>query len=112
MKVYDKVRVTRDKESYNADNIYKGDIGTIWFAEIRFNTFAVYFEKPTAKVDFTLCDIDIADLELVEDGESTDNEILEELPTPDPRWWCKVENGYILNLLGEKKNKIPYDYNS
>ena len=112
MKIYDDVRVTNDKEEYALHNIHKGDIGTIWFSEIRHNTFAVYFEKPSARLDFTLCDIDITDLELVTDGGTTDKEILEGLPTPDPRWWCKVEKGYILNLLGEKKNKIPYDYNS
>lgn len=27
-------------------------------------------------------------------------------------WWCKVEDGYIVNLKGEKKNKTPYDYDS
>ncbi len=112
MKIYDKVKVINNKDVYNLNNIYKGDVGTIWFAEIRSGAFAVYFEKPTAKVDFTLCNIDIADLKLVEDGGMTDKDILEDLPSPDPRWWCKVENGYILNLLGEKKNKIPYDYNS
>ena len=42
----------------------------------------------------------------------TDAEIQESLPKQDPRWWCKVENGFIMNLLGEKKNKIPYDYDS
>ena len=26
--------------------------------------------------------------------------------------WCKVEDGYIINLKGEKKNKIPFDYES
>ena len=35
-----------------------------------------------------------------------------DLPLNNPKCWCKVENGYILNLLGEKKNSIPYDYNS
>jgi len=37
---------------------------------------------------------------------------LEDLPGNDPNWWCKVEDGYITNLKGERKNKIPYDYNS
>ena len=44
--------------------------------------------------------------------ELTDDDILEDLPQNAPRWWCKVEDGYILNLLGEKKNKEPYKYNS
>ena len=42
----------------------------------------------------------------------TDEAILEDLPNHDPEWWCKVEDGYIWNLKGEKKNKIPYDYDS
>lgn len=56
--------------------------------------------------------VDIKDLEFVEDGGADDEFILENLSGNDPRWWCKVEDGYILNLLGERKNKIPYDYNS
>ena len=42
----------------------------------------------------------------------TDKDILNSLPANNPAWWCKVENGYILNLLGQKKNKIPYDYST
>lgn len=42
----------------------------------------------------------------------SDEDILEDLPGHDPAWWCKVEDGYILNLKGERKNKIPYDYDS
>ena len=38
--------------------------------------------------------------------------ILNDLPQNNPKWWCKVEDGYILNLLGEKKNKEPYKYHS
>ena len=41
-----------------------------------------------------------------------ESELLRDLPNHNPKWWCKVENGYIMNLLGEKKNKIPYQYNS
>ena len=41
-----------------------------------------------------------------------DEDILEDLPAHNPDWWCRVEDGYILNLKGERKNKIPYDYNS
>ena len=37
---------------------------------------------------------------------------LNELPKHNPKWWCLVEDGYIMNLLGERKNKIPFDYNS
>ena len=54
----------------------------------------------------------IKDLELIEEGIATDEMILDALPQNNPRWWCKVEDGYILNLLGEKKNKEPYKHNS
>ncbi len=56
--------------------------------------------------------IKIKDLELLEESDITDNDLLEAIPKNDPSWWCKVENGYIINLLGEKKNKTPYNYNS
>ena len=61
----------------------------------------------TSKVDIDL----VSAMEIV-DGKSTDEMIYEELPSQDKRWWCKVEDGYIINLLGEKKNKEPYKYNS
>ena len=51
-------------------------------------------------------------LELLEESAITDNDLLEAIPKNNPSWWCKVENGYIINLLGEKKNKTPYNYNS
>ena len=56
--------------------------------------------------------IKIKDLELLEESDITDNDLLEAIPKNNPSWWCKVENGYIINLLGEKKNKTPYNYNS
>ena len=126
MQVYDKVRVLKDTDYYSNNGVYKGMIGRIISGKIRDNRFDVCFIDPkfydntivwtdeTIK-DFEndkFCDIKIEDLELVEKGFANDKMILEELPKQDPRWWCKVENGYILNLLGEKKNKIPYDYNS
>ena len=56
--------------------------------------------------------IKISDLEFVEDGKCPDEDILDALPKNNPKWWCKVEYGYITNLIGEKKNKVPYDYDS
>ena len=38
--------------------------------------------------------------------------LLKSLPEKYPNWWCKVEDGYIVNLEGDKLNKVPYDYNS
>ena len=37
--------------------------------------------------------------------EETDNKIKESLPENHKDWWCKVEDGYILNLNGKKKIK-------
>ena len=37
---------------------------------------------------------------------------LGDLPANKPAWWCTVHDVYIWNLKGERKNKIPYDYNS
>ena len=111
MKIYDEVRVLKDKKEYEKYNIHKGDVGTIWFSEIRYNCFDVLFEDKDGRY-ITDCQIHIEDLEVVKESDITNQEIMEGLPTPDPHWWCKVENGYILNLLDEKKNKIPYDYNS
>ncbi|MBQ7798032.1 MAG: hypothetical protein IJ371_02810 [Clostridia bacterium] len=126
MKIYDKVKVINLKDAYKEKGITEEMIGTIISPEIRNNKFYVVFIDPKytdANFTFTdenqeelmddiFCDIHIKDLELVEIGFATDEMILEELPKNNPNWWCKVEEGFILNLLGEKKNKIPYDYNS
>ena len=62
--------------------------------------------------DDIICAIEIKDLKLIEVYPFSDENILDSLPSRDPRWWCKVENGYIINLLGQRRNKIPYDYES
>ena len=126
MKLYDDVRVLCNTKYYNQNAVFKGMIGTIIHPEIRDNRFYVCFidEKLSDKnfifndksmqnlKDDIFLDIEISDLELVKEGFGTDERILEELPKQNPKWWCKVEDGYIVNLLGEKKNKIPYNYNS
>ena len=128
MRLYDEVRVTRDKETYKKEGIYKGMVGYISMPEIRNNSFFVTFIDENFEKhkddnnwfrihyheikDDMFCSIKISDLELVKDNGCDDDTILRDLPKQNPRWWCKVENGYIINLLGEKKNKIPYDYNS
>lgn len=111
MKWLDTVRVTVSKEKYEKKGVFKGAIGTIILSEIRYNEFEVVFSNPDGK-DYAEIEIDVSDLELVKDNKLSDESILEDLPKQNPRWWCKVEDGYILNLLGEKKNKIPYDYDS
>ena len=126
MKYLDRVRVIKDKKEYEKYNVYKGMIGTISDAEIRDNSFHVAFidervkdvqfmsvENNLCKLkDDIFCVIRIEDLELVEDMKTPDDWILDAIPKHNPNWWCKVEDGYIVNLKGEKKNKIPYDYNS
>ena len=112
MKYFDEVRLVVEKEKYKKENIKKGEIGTIWLPEIRDNEFYVCFETGDEHDWYKYCCIEINDLELVKEGDITDEDLLEELPKNNPKWWCKVEDGYIKNLLGEKKNKIPYDYNS
>ncbi len=109
MKFMDKVRVLKD---YLNSNVKKGEIGTIFDAEIRDNCFNVIFDNHNIYDWYKYAVVKIEDLQVVEDGKATDKQILEGLPLNNPKWWCKVESGYILNLLGEKKNKIPYDYNS
>ena len=128
MKLFDDVRVINDCKEYAEAGVFKGMVGYIDLAEIRDNSFFVCFEDEDYKAhendldwirehfselkgDFS-CIIKIEDLELVKDNGCTDKQLLRNLPKKDPHWWCKVENGYILNLLNEKKNKIPYNYNS
>lgn len=126
MKFLDKVKILADRPEYAKHEVFKGMIGTIMGAEIRDNTFDVIFIDPryydemfewteesacSLKPDI-FCPIRIEDMDVVEDGHCSDEWILQDIPKNNPKWWCKVENGYIINLLGEKKNKIPYDYNS
>lgn len=68
------------------------------------------FEIGDERGSYNFCDIKIEDLELVKVGWITDEDLKEEIL--DNRWWCKVEDGYITNLNGERENKIPYDYDS
>ena len=126
MKCLDEVRVIRDKKEYNDAGVFVGRIGRIVCPEIRGNTFEVvfidsrYYNKEVEYDEETLknmeddiyLEVDVADLEFVSDSLMKDEDILNVLPDNDPRWWCKVENGFIYNLLGEKKNKIAYDYDS
>ena len=110
MKIYDRVKVIHMRDEYVEHGVKLNDEGTIIQPEIRDNNFFVVFTDPNFVKEDEFVVIKIEDLQLVEDGGATDKQILEELPLNNPKWWCKVEGGYILNLLGEKKNKIPYDY--
>ncbi len=126
MKYFDKVKLKQGCTKYEKLKIYDNMEGDIISGEIRDNSFLVCFIDPKtigkdAKwieenrhliEDDIVEPIFIEDLELVKEGNATDELILEDIPLNNPKWWCKVEDGYIVNLLGEKKNKIPYDYNS
>ena len=112
MKFLDRVKLIKDKKEYSEQGIYKGMIGTILEAEIRSGSFYVNFIDPKMIEDDIGLPIDIEDLELVENRNVSDEKILDCLPKNNPSWWCKVEDGYIMNLKGERKNKIPYNYNS
>ena len=126
MKLFDKIRVLKDCEYYNKNGIFKGRIGRINSAEIRDNCFEVVFiderffdktfewtdENMSTVEDDIFLEMPIEDLEVIEESKANDEDILESIPLKNKEWWCKVEDGFIINLLGEKKNKIPYDYNS
>jgi len=110
MKYLDRVRITSNK--YEKYGIRKGDEGHILSAAIRDGRFDFWREDSISKGDNASSDVKIEHLELVSPANVSDDAILADLPKNDPKWWCKVEGGYILNLKGESKNKIPYDYNS
>lgn len=111
MKWLDLVKVKCSKEKYEKEKVFKGAIGTIIMSEIRSNCFEVVFSDREGK-DYAQIEINIKDLEVIKESSVTNEEILKDLPLQNPKWWCKVEDGFIVNLLGEKKNKIAYDYNS
>ena len=111
MKLLDDVEVLND--NYNEYGIKKGMVGTIIESCIRDESFYVIFPaRDVHHDDDIFIDVKIEDLKLVKDNHCSDRIILDDLPKNNPKWWCKVEDGYIMNLLGEKKNKIPYQYNS
>jgi hypothetical protein len=107
MKYLDSVKIITDK--YKDKGILFGSKGVIISAPIRNNSFEVEVLNVKEVETFVF---GIEELEVEKESNVTDGDILEDLPQNDPRWWCKVEDGYILNLLGEKKNKEPYEYNS
>ena len=112
MKYWDKVEVTADSEEYAQYGIYKGMIGFIDFPEIRGNQFHVLFPSKELFGEDIYGPVYIKDLKVLEESDYTDEKLLELLPKNNPRWWCKVEDGFVYNLKGEKMNKIAYDYDS
>ena len=126
MKYLDKVKVIKDRKQYEENQVFKNMIGTICDAEIRDKSFHVAFIDERVKdkefmsieeniyklKDDIFCSIRIEDLELVEDMKTPDDWILDAIPKHNKKWWCKVEDGFIVNLVGERLNKVPFDYNS
>ena len=126
MRFLDDVEVVVDNLKYNSVGVFKGMVGTIIDADIRWNSFFVCFqdqrvydkdfmsiEENIFKLNDDICiGVKIQDLELVKDNKCNDEDIKKSLPEKYKDWWCKVEDGYIVNLKGEKKNKTPYDYDS
>ena len=124
MKYLDDVIVTTD--DYASEGIHKGMRGTIIEPDIRWSSFYVNFidqrfydkEFTSHEENFDLVEDDICtgilikDLELFEDGHCSDELLERALPEKYKDFWCKVEDGYIINLQGRRKNKIPYDYES
>lgn len=116
MKLFDKVRLISDKKKYEIDGVKKGDIGTIIQETIDFigskvGYFDVVFFPESPNKDVYVS-VDVCDLEMVEESAITDEDLLECMTQHDPTRWCKVVDGYIMNLKGEKLNKIPYKYDS
>ena len=112
MKYWDKVEVTADSEEYAQYGIYKGMWGYIESPEIRFNEFSILCPSEELFGEDIQGYVHIKDLKLLEESDLTDEQILKDLPKNNPRWWCKVEDGFVYNLKGEKMNKIAYDYDS
>ena len=108
MKLFDDIVVLND--NYTHLGIKKGARGAIIEPEIRFNKFLV--EIFDIEEEVPLYAIKICDMEVTNESKINDEGILDCLPLKNPKWWCKVEDGYIYNLLGERKNTIPYDYDS
>ncbi len=113
MRYLDTVRITKEKPEYAEIGLHAGDTCVIWLPEIRDNTFLVMVDStaPDEPYDPEYYCVNVADLELVEEYGLTNEQIAKSLPSDQP-WWCIVEDGFIKNLKGEKKNKIAYDYDS
>ena len=113
MKFMDDVKVLTNK--YEKQGIYKDDIVLILFPEIRDCRFGVVKTLSNGDDVAEAC-VKIKYLEYVGSQiNASDDWIRRELPGKEEdkdKWWCKVVDGYIINLAGERKNKVPYDYNS
>lgn len=124
MKLLDEVRVIND--NYKDKGITQGMIGVIIEADIRWNSFYVCFQDQRVydknfmkvkdnifRLNNDIClGIKINDMEVITESNMSDSDIYNNLPENHKDCWCKVYNGFIVNLKGETKNKKPYLYNS
>ena len=112
MKMYDLVMVENAKDYILRQGVRTKRVGKIISPDIEDASFMVAFvDERCIEEDLFAC-IKIEDLVLVEKGFANDKIILRALERKGPKTWCKVENGFIVNLEGDRKNKIAYDYNS
>ena len=97
MKYLDEIEIISN--NYEKAGIPKGTRGTIIMPEIRDLSFE--------------CELNcLVDMKVTKVSNISDKIILNALPSNNPKWWCKVEDGFVKNLLGEKKNQIPFEYES
>lgn len=124
MKLLDDVIVISD--DYKEEGIIQGMVGTIIEADIRWESFYVCFQDQRVydkefmknkdnvfKLKDDICiGVKIKDLKILKDNKCSDEIILNSLPKNHKNHWCKVEDGFIVNLAGEKKNKTAYKFDS
>lgn len=124
MKLLDEIRVINN--NYEDKGVLQGMIGTIIEADIRWNSFYVCFQDQRVydkefmkiqdnvfKLNEDIClGIIISDMEVVRESNIDNNDIYNNLPENHKDCWCKVEEGFIVNLKGEKKNNKPYHYST
>lgn len=115
MKLLDEVRVINN--NYEDKGVLQGMIGTIIEADIRWNSFYVCFQDQRVydkefmkiqdnifKLNKDIClGVKISDMEVVRESNIDNNDIYNNLPANHKDCWCKVEEGFIVNLKGEKK---------
>lgn len=112
MKMYDIVKITKDSDYLFKQGVRAGREGKIIEPEIENGCFSVLFVDRCNTEPDVIADVKIEDLEVVENGFASDDILLEEIGERSSNKWCKVVNGFIMNILGEKKNKVAFDYNS
>lgn len=110
--MYDIVKIKKDADYLVKQGVHSGREGKIIEPEIENGCFRVLFIDRFYKEPDIIADVKIEHLELVEYGFASDDILLEEIGARSGEKWCKVVNGFIMNIVGDKKNKVAFDYNS